>query len=175
MSLCADISALEVRIKQVGPNTTGVNGFALKKSGTQVLRHGDKLEILLGQYIHIVEFEPPPSVDGNKRKLDETSIVNKKLCGESLEKDSGLATPKTSSDSKWETIDNGKLLIYTSKHVVAQSKVKRNRNFYIKLNITVLDISIFFIYTGSHAYHLTYNCLCTFLSQYFSISSNSLY
>ncbi|XP_021925510.1 uncharacterized protein F21D5.5 isoform X2 [Zootermopsis nevadensis] len=123
VSLCADISALEVRIKQVGPNTTGVNGFALKKSGTQVLRHGDKLEILLGQYIHIVEFEPPPSVDGNKRKLDETSILNKKLCGESLEKDSGLATPKTSSDSKWETIDNGKLLIYTSKHVVAQSKI----------------------------------------------------
>lgn len=131
MSLCADIDALEVRIKQVGPNATGVNGFALKKSDTQVLRHGDKLEILLGQYTHIVEFEPPPSIediriegDGKKRKLGETSIVNKKLCDESPKKDTGLDTYKTSSDSKWETIDNGKLLIYTSKHVTAQSKVK---------------------------------------------------
>ncbi|PNF40657.1 hypothetical protein B7P43_G05911 [Cryptotermes secundus] len=117
---------MQVRIKQMGPNTTGVNGLALKKSETQVLRHGDRLEILLGQYVHRVEFEPPPSVDklrterdGKKRKLDEASRVNKKLCDESLNMD----VDEPSSESKWETIDNGKLLIYTAKHVVAQPKI----------------------------------------------------
>lgn len=112
----------------MGPNTTGVNGLALKKSETQVLRHGDRLEILLGQYVYRVEFEPPPSVDkirtegdGKKRKLDEASRVNKKLCDESLNMD----VDEPNSESKWETIDNGKLLIYTAKHVVAQPKVKR--------------------------------------------------
>lgn len=133
MSLYADIDALEVRIKQVGPNAIGVNGFVLKKNDNQVLRHGDRLEILLGQYTHIVEFESPPSIediriegDGNKRKFDETNIVNKKVCAASQKMDTGLDISKMSSDSEWETIDNGKLLIYTSKHVVAQSKVKRN-------------------------------------------------
>lgn len=112
----------------MGPNTTGVNGLALKKSETQVLRHGDRLEILLGQYIYRVEFEPPPSVDkiitegdGKKRKLDEANRVNKKLYCESL----NMVIDEPSSESKWETIDNGKLLIYTAKHVVAQPKVKR--------------------------------------------------
>lgn len=112
----------------MGPNTTGVNGLALRKSETQVLRHGDRLEILLGKYIYRVEFEPPPSVDKikiegdvKKRKFDETSRVNKKVCGESLNTDVG----EPISESKWETIDTGKLLIYTAKQVVARPKVKR--------------------------------------------------
>lgn len=158
MSLCADIDALEVRIKQVGPNTTGVNGFALKKNDTHVLRHGDRLEILLGQFTHIIEFEPPPSLEdkrieggGTKRKLDETSIMNKKLHGKSQKKDTGLDVSQASSDSKWETIDNGKLLIYTSKHVVAQSKVKRNALaiFVCSIGIILLSVShiISFLFT----------------------------
>lgn len=116
----------------MGPNTSGVNGFALKKSETQVLKHGDRLEILLGQYIHRVEFQSPPSMeiktegDGKKRKLDEISLVGKKVCCESLKRDSVMDITEPSSDSKWESIDNGKLLIYTAKNVVAQSKVKRN-------------------------------------------------
>lgn len=119
---------MQVRIKQMGPNTTGVNGLALKKCETQVLRHGDRLEILLGQYVYRIEFEPPPSVDkirtegdGKKRKLDGASRLNKKVCGES----SNMDVDEPSSESKWEIIDNGKLLIYTAKHVVAQPKVKR--------------------------------------------------
>lgn len=126
VSLRADYDAVQVRIKQMGPNTTGVNGLALERSETQVLRHGDCLEILLGQYMYRVEFEPPPSVDkiktegdGKKRKFNEASRVNKKVCGASLNMDIG----EPISESKWETIDNGKLLIYTAKHVVAQPKI----------------------------------------------------
>jgi hypothetical protein len=128
VSLYADYDAVQVRIKQIGPNTSGVNGLALKKGETQVLRHGDRLELLFGKFIYRVEFEPHPSLekmktegDGRKRKLDEATSVNKKVCSESLNMDVG----ERNLESRWETIDNGKLLIYTGKHVVAQPKVRR--------------------------------------------------
>ena len=122
----------------MGPNTTGVNGLALTRNETQVLRHGDRLEILLGQYIHKVEFEPPPSIEKmkteeneKKRKLDEDSTVNKKVCCELLKKDAVADVSEPTSEGEWETIDNGKLLIYTAKHVVAQSKVIQNALFVV--------------------------------------------
>jgi hypothetical protein len=115
----------------MGPNTTGVNGLALTRNETQVLRHGDRLEILLGQYIYKVEFEPPPSFEEigteeneKKRKLDEDSTVNKKVCCELLKKDAVISEP--TREGEWDAIDNGKLLIYTAKHVVMQSKVTQN-------------------------------------------------
>lgn len=117
----------------MGPNTTGVNGLALTRNETHILRHGDRLEILLGQYIYKVEFEPPPSIEKirteeneKKRKLDEDSTVNKKVCCELLRKDAVADASEPTREGEWETIDNGKLLIYTAKHVVVQSKVKQN-------------------------------------------------
>jgi hypothetical protein len=125
---------MQVRIKQMGPNTTGVNGLALKKGETQILRHGDHLELLLGQYVYRVEFEPPPSVEEikteggeGKRKRDEANSVTKKVCSESFSRDVGEPSP----ESKWEAIDNGKLLIYTAKHVLAQPKVKQQLFYFL--------------------------------------------
>lgn len=122
----------------MGPNTTGVNGLALTRNETQVLRHGDRLEILLGQYIYKVEFEPPASIEEirteeneKKRKLDEDSTVNKKMCCEFLKKDVVADVSEPAREGEWETIDNGKLLIYTAEHVVAQSKVTQNALFVI--------------------------------------------
>ena len=121
-----------MRVKQVGPNTTGVNGLALTRNENQVLRHGDRLEILLGQYIYKVEFEPPPSIEEirteenkKKRKLED-SAENKKVCRELLKKDAVADVSEPTREGEWETIDNGKLLIYTAKHVVAKSKVTQN-------------------------------------------------
>lgn len=127
-----------MRVKQVGPNTTGVNGRALTRNETQVLRHGDRLEILLAQYIYKIEFEPPPATEEirteeneKKRKLDEDSTVNKKVCCELLKKDAVADISEPTCENEWETIDNGKLLIYTAKHVVAQSKVTQNALFVV--------------------------------------------
>jgi len=135
VSLRADSDALEVRVKQMGPNTTGVNGLALTRSETQVLRHGDRLEILLGQYIYKVEFEPLPSIEEigteknkKKRKLED-STVKKKVCCELFKKDAVADVSEPTREGEWETIDNGKLLIYTAKHVVAQSKVTQSALF----------------------------------------------
>lgn len=130
VSLRADSDAQEVRVKQLGHNTTGVNGLALTRNETQVLRHGDRLEVLLGQYIYKVEFELPPSIEEivteeneKKRKLDEDSTVKKKVCCELFKKDAVAEVTVHTREGEWETIDNGKLLIYTAKQVVAQSKI----------------------------------------------------
>jgi hypothetical protein len=127
-----------VQVKQLGPNTTGVNGLALTRNETQVLRHSDRLEILLGQYIYKVEFEPSPSNEEirteeneKKRKLEEDSTLNKKVCCELLKKDAVADVSEPTREGEWETIDNGKLLIYTAKHVVAQSKVTQNALFVV--------------------------------------------
>jgi len=138
VSLRADSDAQEVRVKQLGHNTTGVNGLALTRNETQVLRHGDRLEVLLGQYIYKVEFELPPSIEEivteeneKKRKLDEDSTVKKKVCCELFKKDAFAEVSVHTREGEWETIDNGKLLIYTAKHVVAQSKVTQNALFVV--------------------------------------------
>ena len=138
VSLRADSDALEVRVKQMGPNTTGVNGLALTRNETQVLRHGDRLEILLGQYIYKVEFEPQPSIEKigaeeneKKRKLDEDSTVKKKVCCELFKKNAVAGVSEPTREGEWEAIDNGKLLIYTAKHVVAQSKVTQYASFVV--------------------------------------------
>lgn len=122
----------------MGPNTTGVNGLALARNETIVLRHGDRLEMLFGQYIYKVEFEPPPSIEEirteeneKRRKLDEDSTVNKKMCCELLKKNVVADVSEPGREGEWETIDNGKLLIYTAKHVVAQSKVTQNAVFVV--------------------------------------------
>ncbi|XP_069681429.1 uncharacterized protein F21D5.5 isoform X3 [Periplaneta americana] len=133
VTLRADFQSMEVTIKQIGANTTGVNGLALKKSETNILKHGDRLEILLGQHIHEIEFDPPPVTEVNKceennkkRKLEEADKVMKKKCDESLindtQKENKPCDVEPSAESKWETVDNGKLLIYTTKNVISRSK-----------------------------------------------------
>ncbi|XP_069681428.1 uncharacterized protein F21D5.5 isoform X2 [Periplaneta americana] len=134
VTLRADFQSMEVTIKQIGANTTGVNGLALKKSETNILKHGDRLEILLGQHIHEIEFDPPPVTEVNKceennkkRKLEEADKVMKKKCDESLindtQKENKPCDVEPSAESKWETVDNGKLLIYTTKNVISRSKI----------------------------------------------------
>ena len=126
-------------VKLLGPNVSGLNGFAIKKNETYVLKHADRLELLLGQYVHCIEFEPPPVTDEDKtgqlerkHKFEEVDAptMNKRSCNE----DVGLCMDKNENDDlkenledKWEEIDNGKLLIYTAKNVTPRSKV----NFYI--------------------------------------------
>lgn len=132
--LCADTEALKVDVERVGPNISGINGLAINKGETYILKHADRLELLLGRYVHIIEFEPPPLTDENKmdqlerkRKLEYTDTVNKRSCNESPNKDVHMSKNendlKENLEDKWEEIDNGKLLIYTTKNVMAKSKI----------------------------------------------------
>nr|CAD7399103.1 unnamed protein product [Timema poppensis] len=87
--LTANSTLGEVKVKQLGPNRSGINGLALIRNESHVVKHGDTLEILLGEYFHKVEFEQLPSQGigdtsinldegGIRRRLDDTEVGNKR-------------------------------------------------------------------------------------------------
>ncbi|KAJ9586248.1 hypothetical protein L9F63_020110, partial [Diploptera punctata] len=132
VSLCADTEAFKVDVKCLGPNTCGVNGFSIKKDETYVLKHADRLELILGRYIHVIEFEPPPIIVTNvtqqletKRRCEDVNTPNKRSCNESVKKDMDKNENNVNEnlENKWEEIDYGKLLIYTAKNVTSKSKI----------------------------------------------------
>lgn len=143
-----------VHVTQTGANASGVNGVSLKRNESKILKHGDKLELLCGEYIHVIKFDPPPSrseynkngagedeKEINKRRSRERSpqendkeeVIAKKKKPDTFSFFSG--NPKNVRDDKcspssgdamqdkWETIENGKLLIFTAKGVEGRSKV----------------------------------------------------
>ncbi|XP_047503777.1 uncharacterized protein F21D5.5 [Pieris napi] len=122
LSLTADCEECFVEIKQLGINPSGLDGFALRKDVTYKITHGSKIEILLNQFFHIIEFEPPP--DGYdpprtslKRKLSDTSESNIKLIK------TDTMDVQECSESKWEDIDKGEVYIYTAKGVKSSKNI----------------------------------------------------
>lgn len=120
-----------VEVKQLGVNPSGLNGFALAKSATLKVNHGSRIEILLNNYIHVIEFDPPPGSSGGateKRKLDDdiTPIKNKipKLASNS-EHSTYITEASTVgiNMSSWAEIDRGELYVFTSKGVKSSKKI----------------------------------------------------
>ena len=112
-----------VEVKQLGINASGLDGFALKKDLVFKVEHGSRIEILLNNYIHVIEFDPPPDTcekltATKKRKLEE---------GESPRKRKNLKTESTQAkeamEDLWEDIDKGELYVFTSKGVKPSHKI----------------------------------------------------
>ncbi|XP_038209815.1 uncharacterized protein F21D5.5 isoform X2 [Zerene cesonia] len=123
LSLTADCDQCLVEVKQIGINPSGLDGFALKKDGVYKIKHGSKLEILLNQYIHVIEFDPPPDDYekpklGIKRKSSETPDHKRKLIKTEIDMD-----VKECTESYWEDIDKGEVYIYTAKGVKSSRKI----------------------------------------------------
>lgn len=134
MTFIADKKSLEVKVRQVGPNSSGANGLALTQDQTYTLKHGDNVEFLLGQHVHRIEFDPAPTfavnVDGRKRPPDDNyQTPGKRPRSESKDTDKSEGQP--CPDMKVELIDNNKLMVITTKGVMARSKV----SWHIKLQI----------------------------------------
>lgn len=117
----ADTTKLSVHVKQTGPNISAVNGVALGKNNERTAHHGDTVHFLLGQFEHMIEFDPPSvsSPSSSKRKLD---------CDEPVSKKARVDICKTSSvkimdQNKWESVDGGKLLVLNCKGVTASEKI----------------------------------------------------
>ncbi|XP_053609861.1 uncharacterized protein F21D5.5 [Plodia interpunctella] len=118
--LKADCSNCLVEIKQLGVNPSGLDGFALKRNESYRVGHGSRLEILLNNYIHIIEFDPPPedyveTKVPRKRKLEQEDSTqsNKQL----------KVDLREAMDDSWDEIDKGELYIFTSKGLKSSTKI----------------------------------------------------
>lgn len=117
-----------MELKQLGVNPSGLDGFAIAKTGAYRVGHGSRIEVLLNNYVKIVEFDPPPGVDkpkaNGKRKLEEDETTPRK--NKSLKTETGnemSCNAKESIADVWEEIDGGDLYIYTSKGVKSSKKI----------------------------------------------------
>nr|CAD7262359.1 unnamed protein product [Timema shepardi] len=137
--LTANSTLGEVKVKQLGPNRSGINGLTLIRNESYVVKHGDTLEILLGEYFHKVEFEQllPQGIGdtsinldegGIRRRLDDTEVGSKRKREHSPTDETvsanllgGVCEP--CMQDKWEEIDQGKLLVFTSKGVESREKI----------------------------------------------------
>lgn len=128
ISLKADCEECQVEIKVLGINPSGLDGFALKRNGVYKVKHGSRIEILLNNYVHVIEFDPPPdkelTINNNKRKLDEekheTSPRKKSKTQSELEQSTNI---KEAMNNVWEDVDKGEVYIFTAKGVKSSEKI----------------------------------------------------
>ncbi|CAH2232847.1 jg16607 [Pararge aegeria aegeria] len=126
ISLKADCEQCEVELKPLGINPSGLDGFALKRHGQYKVSHGNRVEILLNNHIHIVEFDPPPDdyepPKQIKRKLEDNNQETspRKRCKIESELESDI---KETMASVWEAIDGGEVYIYTAKGLKSSNKI----------------------------------------------------
>ncbi|ALC45460.1 CG9601 [Drosophila busckii] len=95
-----------IQLKVLGVNPCGINGImALHDTECQLL-HGDILEIVYGRHPYEVTFSPPPVKEQEKQDKEniEVAIVS-------------------NEQETWNSVANGKLIIYTSVGVKASSKI----------------------------------------------------
>lgn len=117
-----------MEIKQLGVNSSGLDGFALKKDEVYKVGHGSRIEVLLNNYIHIIEFDPPP--DGYnqpklslKRKLEGSESPRKqKIIKTEIEETDTMSITEI-VDTTWEDFDQNELYVFTSKGVKSSKKI----------------------------------------------------
>ncbi|XP_055905980.1 uncharacterized protein F21D5.5 [Eupeodes corollae] len=108
--LDVDLDKCQVTLEVLGVNPCALNGFMADQGTKVVALHGDVLEIVYGRHPFEIVFKPPPPTLSSEEKpmaIDDDESV------------------PSSDDSKdpWQSIDNGKLVIYTPKGVKSSKKV----------------------------------------------------
>ncbi|XP_061395113.1 uncharacterized protein F21D5.5 [Musca vetustissima] len=111
VELDVDMEKAKVKLKVLGLNPCGINGLMGMQHTECELQHGDILEIVYGRHPFEVHFKPPPEMDKPIENLDPKD----------LEID-GKITEETSADT-WSDVENGKMLVFTSKGVKASDKI----------------------------------------------------
>lgn len=124
-------------MKQIGVNPSAIDGQLLRKNDRRILKHGDTIELVHGLFKHTVLFDPPPprqtvhqSVHFNEKESAARKASRSHDLPEPSSKKQRLSENVASSSSElvcqentWESIDNGRLLIFTSKGTEHSSKV----------------------------------------------------
>lgn len=112
----------------------------MERSSIHKAFHGDVIELIPSKYFYRIEFVPPPQrlhkMIAIKSEMDSPVQPAKKrsaspLCNDGDTPASAAPSKKIRSESKqfpckanlWESIDDGKMLVYTTKDVCASQKV----------------------------------------------------
>ncbi|XP_065371865.1 uncharacterized protein F21D5.5 [Calliphora vicina] len=114
LELKVDLDTANIRLKVLGINPCGVNGLMALQHTECDLQHGDVVEVVYGRHPFEVVFKPAPEVQANnsKQQLEKSEKVL----------DDQSETEESVADS-WASVENGKMLIFTSKGVKASSKI----------------------------------------------------
>lgn len=124
-----------LEIKQIGNNSSALNGFCLRKDKTYKALHGDLIEVLYDKLSYEVVFQPSPTISSDtKESLKETAEVSQQLEVQKMETKADIKSVTESSNpftiaqgkcmkGKWETVEQGKLLIFTFGEVLNSTKV----------------------------------------------------
>ena len=145
MALTANYQKYQVKLTQLGLNLGKFQEKELRKDESVVLRHGDKFDILSGEYQHKVIFDPaPPKKENLEEKSAEISTKEEappptkkqKLAAESpssktkqsnkdfKKSEIKITTLKRSSDKiVWEEGADGQLYIMTFDNCQPSDKV----------------------------------------------------
>ncbi|XP_065332330.1 uncharacterized protein F21D5.5 [Cloeon dipterum] len=120
VSFTANYKENTVLAKQLGDNPSILEGgIQLFKGETRLLCHEDSIELIEGFFKHRIVFEPPPMKRAAAQGAtpDEVDATQpKKARMESLMRN-GL------SGGKWETVDQGKMLVFSPHGMNHSSKV----------------------------------------------------
>nr|XP_032517308.1 bifunctional polynucleotide phosphatase/kinase-like [Danaus plexippus plexippus] len=127
ITLKADCEECSVELKSIGINPSGLDGFALERNSLYKLQHGSRVEILLNNYIHVIEFEPPPDNHNeqkqNKRKLEEDIVDSAPRKKSKTEAELIKVSTKEAGKDMWEEIDKGEVYMFTAKGVKSSSRI----------------------------------------------------
>ncbi|XP_061383806.1 uncharacterized protein F21D5.5 [Danaus plexippus] len=127
ITLKADCEECSVELKSIGINPSGLDGFALERNSLYKLQHGSRVEILLNNYIHVIEFEPPPDNHSeqkqNKRKLEEDIVDSAPRKKSKTEAELIKVSTKEAGKDMWEEIDKGEVYMFTAKGVKSSSRI----------------------------------------------------
>lgn len=124
LAATANYAKREVTIETLGTNCSGCNGYALKSKKKYILKHEDRIELIMGNYEFDILFDyeiDECAEPAAKQQKMNYSIFN---FGKNSEKPkTSLQISPSDCTSSWEIINNGELLICTFCSVNSQSKI----------------------------------------------------
>ncbi|XP_034114949.1 uncharacterized protein F21D5.5 [Drosophila albomicans] len=96
-----------IQLKVLGINPCGINGVMAMQDTERELKHGDLIEIVYGRHPYEVHFKPAP----NEEQENSTDV------------DMESSLPIASDQEHWDSVANGKLVIFSSAGLRASNKI----------------------------------------------------
>ncbi|KAH8381642.1 hypothetical protein KR093_010242 [Drosophila rubida] len=107
LQLQVDLKLGSIQLKVLGINPCGINGVMAMQHTQRELKHGDLVEIVYGRHPYEVYFNPAPTEEHeNDHSMDMEHTP-----------------PAASEQERWDSVANGKLVIFSSAGLIASNKI----------------------------------------------------